>query len=221
MGPRTSGDRSAGRTERKHTSIGIESFAMFIGIAILCVSSYLLGSVNTALVVAASRGVDIRAVGSGNPGASNVLRSLGKGPALLVTLADLLKGFLPALVGLLLWNPAVAAVAGFCAVAGHCYPAFHRFRGGKGVATAGGVALALSPPAMIAMVLMYGIGLAATRISAVGSLTAAVASVPALMIAGVETGAVTWFGATMLFIVFRHRSNLSRLRTGTERKLTS
>ncbi len=194
---------------------------MFIGIAALCVSAYLLGSINTALVVAAPRGVDIRAVGSGNPGASNVLRSLGKGPALLVTVADLLKGFLPALVGLLLWTPATAALAGLCAVAGHCYPVFHRFRGGKGVATAGGVALALSPPVMVAMVLMYGIGLAATRISAVGSLAAAVTSVPALIIAGVETAAVAWFGATMLLIVLRHRSNLSRLRAGTERKLTS
>lgn len=194
---------------------------MFIGVVILCTIAYLLGSINTALVVAASRGVDIRAVGSGNPGASNVLRSLGKGPALVVTLADLLKGFLPSLVGLLVWTPEAAAAAGFCAVAGHCYPAFHRFRGGKGVATAGGVALALSPPVMIAMVLMYGIGLAATRISAVGSLAAVVASVPALIVAGVETGAVFWFGATMVLIVFRHRSNLSRLRTGTENKLTS
>ena len=172
-------------------------------------------------MVAGSRGVDIRAVGSGNPGASNVLRSLGKGPALLVTVADLLKGFLPALVGLLLWTPAAAALAGFCAVAGHCYPVFHRFRGGKGVATAGGVALALSPPVMVAMVLMYGIGLAATRISAVGSLAAAVTSVPAFIIAGLESGAVVWFGATMLLIVLRHRSNLARLRAGTERKLTS
>lgn len=194
---------------------------MFIGIAILCVTAYLLGSINTALVVAASRGVDIRSVGSGNPGASNVLRSLGKGPALLVTVADLLKGFLPSLVGLLIWTPAAAAVAGFCAVAGHCYPAFHRFRGGKGVATAGGVALALSPPVMIAMVLMYGIGLAATRISAVGSMAAVVTSVPALIVAGVETWAVFWFGATMVLIVFRHRSNLSRLRAGAEHKLTS
>ena len=211
----------AGGTDRKHTSVRIESTVMFIGIAALCVGAYLLGSINTALVVAASRGVDIRSVGSGNPGASNVLRSLGKGPALLVTAADLFKGFLPSLAGLLLWTPGVAAMAGFWAVAGHCYPAFHRFRGGKGVATTGGVALALSPPVMLAMVLVYVIGLAATRISAVGSLAAVVTSVPAFIVAGVETGAVLWFGATMLLIVFRHRSNLSRLRAGTEHKLSS
>lgn len=150
-----------------------------------------------------------------------MLRSLGKGPALLVTAADLFKGFLPSLAGLLLWSPGVAAMAGFWAVAGHCYPAFHRFRGGKGVATAGGVALALSPPVMLAMVLVYVIGLAATRISALGSLAAVVTSVPAFIVAGVETGAVLWFGATMLLIVFRHRSNLSRLRAGTEHKLSS
>ena len=194
---------------------------MFTGVAILCASAYLLGSISSAFVVAASRGVDIRAVGSGNPGASNVLRSLGKGPALLVTVADLLKGLLPTLVGLLMWTPMVAALAGLCAVIGHCYPAFHRFRGGKGVATAGGVALALSPPVMIVMVLMYGIGLALTRISAVGSLAAAVTSVPALLMAGVERRAVLWFGATMLLIIFRHRSNLVRLRAGTEHKMSS
>lgn len=192
----------------------------FTGVTVLCLSAFLLGSINSALVVAGSRGVDIRAVGSGNPGASNVLRSLGKGPALLVTVADLLKGLLPSLVGLLVWTPAVAALAGLCAVIGHCFPAFHRFRGGKGVATAGGVALALSPPVMVVMVLMYGIGLALTRISAVGSLAAAVTSVPALLVAGVETRAVLWFGATMLLIIFRHRSNLSRLRTGTEHKMS-
>ncbi len=194
---------------------------MFTGVAILCASAYLLGSISSALVVAGSRGVDIRAVGSGNPGASNVLRSLGKGPALLVTVADLLKGLLPTLVGLLMWTPMVAALAGLCAVIGHCYPAFHRFRGGKGVATAGGVALALSPPVMIVMVLMYGIGLALTRISAVGSLATAVTSVPALLMVGVERRAVLWFGATMLLIIFRHRSNLLRLRAGKEHKMSS
>lgn len=192
---------------------------MVIGIVAICLGAYLMGSINAALTVARARGVDIRAVGSGNPGASNVLRVLGKGPASVVYFADLLKGFLPSLFGVLVWDPAVGALAGLCAVIGHCYPAFHRFRGGKGVATAGGMALALAPLVMIVMVLMYGVGLALTRISAVGSLAAAVVAVPALLVTGVDAWAVAWFGATMLLIVFRHRSNLIRLRSGTEHKL--
>ena len=81
------------------------------------------------------------------------------------------------------------------------------------------MALALAPLVMIVMVLMYGVGLALTRISAVGSLAAAVVAVPALLVTGVDAWAVAWFGATMLLIVFRHRSNLIRLRSGTEHKL--
>ena len=153
------------------------------GIAVICLGAYLLGSVNAALVVARSRGVDIRSVGSGNPGASNVFRILGRGLAAMVVLFDLLKGLLPALVGLLVWDPAIGALAGLCAVIGHCYPVFHRFRGGKGVATAGGMLLAVAWPVMIAMVVMYGVALALTRISAVGSLAAAFGGCP-----GVVTG---------------------------------
>lgn len=121
----------------------------------------------------------------------------------------------------MVWGPAVGALAGLCTVVGHCYPVLHRFRGGKGVATAGGMALALAPTVMIVMVVMYGSGLALTRISAVGSLAAAAVAVPALLLTGVDTWTVVWFGATMLLIVFRHRSNLLRLRAGTEHKLTS
>ncbi len=192
---------------------------MFSGIAVLCLSAYLVGSINMASVVAASRGVDIRRVGSGNPGASNVARSIGRGPTSVVAAADLLKGFLPALAGLLLWTSEEAALVGLCAVAGHCYPAFQRFRGGKGVATAGGVALALSPPLMLAMMAVFVVGLAATRISAVGSLAAVLVSLPASLMVGMEGWTAGWFGVTMLLIVLRHRSNLLRLRSGAEYRL--
>ena len=192
-----------------------------VGITALCLGAYLLGSINAALVTARTRGVDIRSVGSGNPGASNVLRILGVGPAVVVYLADLLKGFIPSMIGLLVWDPEVGMLAGLCAVIGHCYPAFHRFRGGKGVATAGGMALAVVPLVMIVMVVVYGVGAKLTRISAVGSLAAAVVAIPTSLLIGIDTGALVWFGATMALIVFRHRSNLSRLRAGTEHKLTS
>ena len=192
----------------------------FVGVGALLVCAYLLGSINAALVVARARSVDIRAVGSGNPGASNVLRAMGKGPATVVYLADLLKGWLPAVVGLAIWDATIAGMVGLGAVIGHCYPAFHRLRGGKGVATAGGVVLALSPLAMALMIGVYAVALAVTRISAVGSLAAVLLAIPALLLAGVDSGAVGWFGVATLLILLRHRSNLARLRAGTENKLT-
>ena len=109
---------------------------MTFGILALCLSAYLVSSLNAAAIVARSRGVDIYATGSGNPGASNVYRTLGKGSAALVYTADLLKGLAPALIGRLTFDITVASFAGLCAVIGHCFPVFHRFRGGKGVATA-------------------------------------------------------------------------------------
>lgn len=192
---------------------------MLIGAIALFLGAYLLGGVSMALAVSRARGVDIRQVGSGNPGASNVLRAVGKGSAVLVYLVDLAKGFVPALVGLLVWSPYVGAAAGLAAVLGHCYPVYHRFRGGKGVATAGGAVLAVAPPVMVAMVIVYGVALALSRISAVGSLAAAVVSIPALLLAGQTRGTVAWFALMMVLIVFRHRSNLSRLRSGTENRL--
>ena len=192
---------------------------MLIGAVLLFLGAYLLGGINVALVVSRARGVEIRQVGSGNPGASNVLRAVGKGPAALVYAVDLAKGFVPALIGMLAWSPYIGAAAGLGAVLGHCYPIYHRFRGGKGVATAGGVMLAVAPLVMVAMVIVYGVALAFSRISAVGSLAAAVVSIPALLLTGQTRGTVAWFALMMALIVFRHRSNLSRLRSGTENRL--
>ena len=197
----------------------LDSAEMLIGAVALFLGAYLLGGVNIALVVSRGRGVDIRRVGSGNPGASNVLRAVGKGPAAAVYLVDLAKGFAPALIGSLAWSPTIGAVAGLGAVLGHCYPIYHRFRGGKGVATAGGVMLAVAPLVMVAMVVVYGVALALSRISAVGSLAAAVISIPALLLTSQPGPTVAWFALMMALIVFRHRSNLSRLRSGTENRL--
>ncbi len=192
---------------------------MFFGVTALLVGAYLTGSVNPAVLVSRWQRVDIHDVGSGNPGASNVLRSMGKGTAATVLAADLLKGFLPTLLGALWWSSAVGALAGLVAVVGHCYPIYHRFRGGKGVATAGGALLALHPAVMVVLLVVYGLSAKLTRISAVGSLAAAVVSVPALLVVGADGRTVAIFGAMMLLIVVRHRSNLSRIRSGVENRL--
>lgn len=190
-----------------------------LGGGALFVCAYLIGSINTALLIARVGRIDIRAVGSGNPGASNILRAMGKGPAAAVYIGDLLKGLAPSYLGLIAGDATLAALAGLGAVIGHCYPAYHRFRGGKGVATTTGVVLALSPLVMVLMIGVYVIGVAVTRISAVGSLTAVLVTVPALLLVGVGYGAVGWFAIIVLVIFYRHRSNLARLRSGTENRL--
>ena len=186
----------------------------------LVAAAYLLGSVNSAVLVARSHGVDIRSTGSGNPGASNVYRTLGAGWASLVYLLDLLKGCVPALVGMLLGGgPGWAAALGAAAVIGHCYPVFFGFRGGKGVATAGGVLLVVSLLTMLAAVVVYIVLALWLRVSAVGSLAAAAVVMPGLLLTGVRGWALAWFGFMLVLILWRHRSNLSRLRAGEENRV--
>ncbi|MEO5766756.1 MAG: glycerol-3-phosphate acyltransferase, partial [Polyangia bacterium] len=115
---------------------------------LLCLGAYLLGSVPTGLLVARARGVDIRTVGSGNIGATNVARGLGKGWAVVVLLCDALKGFLPVFLARQCpecFSTTAVALAGLAAIVGHMFTIFLKGQGGKGVATSLGVALGLSP----------------------------------------------------------------------------
>lgn len=187
---------------------------------LVALGAYLLGSVPTGLLVARARGIDIRKVGSGNIGATNVGRALGRRFAALVLLVDAAKGFVPVLVARRLDLPPPAiALAGFLAVVGHMFTVFLRGRGGKGVATSFGAALALAPAAAGASVAVYAVLLAATRISSVGSL-AAVTSFPVfLWLWGERTWPNLAFGGAITALVwFRHRENLRRLGRGEELK---
>jgi acyl phosphate:glycerol-3-phosphate acyltransferase len=196
--------------------------------ALLLAGSYLLGSVSFSLmIVRLVRRVDVRTVGSGNAGATNVLRTSGRWPALLVLLLDIAKGVVPVRVAQALGAPSeIAAGAGLAAIAGHVYPVFFGFRGGKGVATGFGVFVALFPLAgAAALALFVGVG-ALTRVVSLGSMVAA-ASVPPLAAAFARIGwappvnavelILTAAGAAL--VLFRHRSNLARLWAGTERRL--
>ena len=116
----------------------------------LCAGAYMLGSIPSGMLVARLKGVDLRKVGSGNIGATNVARAMGKGWAIAVLAADAAKGFVPVWLGRRLGlAPTVVALAGFLAIAGHMFTIFLRGRGGKGVATSLGVALALCPLAAL------------------------------------------------------------------------
>ncbi|MFW6051929.1 MAG: glycerol-3-phosphate acyltransferase [Myxococcota bacterium] len=181
-------------------------------------AGYLLGSIGSGLLLARREGVDLRGVGSGNIGATNVGRVLGKQAYYTVLLLDALKGFAPTLAARLTMGPEDpwTAATGVAAALGHCYPVWHGFRGGKGAATAAGVLAAAAPAAGTAAAVTF-VGLKkASRRASVGSLGGAV-------VGTVATVALTGLGwrtamasALLALIVARHRSNIARLLRGEE-----
>jgi acyl phosphate:glycerol-3-phosphate acyltransferase len=193
-----------------------------VGAAALAFAGYLLGSIPFGLLVArAVRGVDVRASGSGNIGATNVVRVAGVGPGLLVLALDAAKGVLAVLLAraFVPGAPFVQAVCGLAAVLGHVFPFSLGFRGGKGVATALGVLSVLVPAAALAGVLAYALVFALSRISSLGSLAAGPAAVAA---AAVWPGTGLSVGFTSVLyavIVFTHRGNIRRLLGRVETRL--
>jgi glycerol-3-phosphate acyltransferase PlsY len=188
---------------------------------LLLVVAYLLGSVPFGVLVARARGgVDLRRVGSGNIGATNVLRAVGKGAAALTLLGDIGKG--AAAVGLGRWfsvSPTVLAMIALAAVVGHLLPVFAGFRGGKGVATTLGVILATMPAVGGLLLLIW---LAVAAIWRYSSLAALVASAALPILAWLLDGRPPMVGlsvALLLIVLVRHRENIIRLRQGTEGKV--
>lgn len=182
--------------------------------------SYLIGAVPAAAWLARTRGVDIRKVGSGNSGATNVLRSLGKGPALAVAVFDILKGVLAVLLARTLGlSEGWAALCGVLAVIGHNFSPFLGFRGGKGVATSFGVIAILDPViGLVAFVLAIAC-MWLTRFVSAGSIMGAFI-VAALVLVLPRPD---WDRAAVLFLaallVWQHRENVRKLQAGTERRL--
>jgi acyl phosphate:glycerol-3-phosphate acyltransferase len=180
---------------------------------------YLSGSVPFAYLLSRRRGIDLRRVGSGNVGASNVLRTSGVRNAVAAMCLDAVKGAVAVFVASRLTStPAVPLAAGVASVLGHVYPVWLRFRGGKGVATAAGVFAVLSPGALLAACVVFVASVWLTRFISVGSLAATVA-LAGMTIADddplVPVGAL----ASAAIIVHRHRANLVRLFRGTERRV--
>ncbi|WP_119334029.1 glycerol-3-phosphate 1-O-acyltransferase PlsY [Geobacter sulfurreducens] len=186
---------------------------------ILTTVAYIVGSIPTGLLLARASGVDIRATGSGNIGATNVYRTLGRTVGIATLLGDCLKGLVPVLVARKLGfaDPWVAAV-GLAAFLGHVYTIFLGFKGGKGVATALGVFLGVSPLSVLgALALFIGI-VAATRYISLGSIIAA-AAMP-FLVAAVERRPLL-VGMTLVIaviVIAKHRENIRRLREGTENR---
>lgn len=185
----------------------------------LTFGAYLLGSISPGLLLARARAVDLRAEGSGNIGATNVARVLGKRAGRTVLVLDAAKGALPALAARLALGPddPWSAATGTAAVLGHCYPVWHAMRGGKGAATAAGVLLALVPPAGIAAVATYLALKKATKRASVGSIGGALVGAGTTFALLGPASPRTWMaGALFALVLARHRENLRRLAHGQE-----
>jgi glycerol-3-phosphate acyltransferase PlsY len=199
---------------------------MFWSVCVV-VLAYLLGSLSFAVIVSkAMRLDDPRSYGSGNPGATNVLRSGNRLAAVFTLLLDALKGVVAVLIARFVAErlgdgDSVVALAGLASFLGHLYPVFFRFRGGKGVATAAGVLLALSPWVGLASLGTWLVVAVATRYSSLAALvTAVLAPVYFYFLHGDSQGVIA-VAVMSVLLVWRHRANISKLLNGTESRLGS
>jgi glycerol-3-phosphate acyltransferase PlsY len=183
---------------------------------------YLAGSVPFAFLLARRAGIDVRVAGSGNVGATNVLRTTGAWRGVVVMSLDVAKGAAAVLIvnGVIggAWQ---AALTGAAAIVGHIYPVWLRFHGGKGVAVAAGVFSVLAPIATSVAAGVFLMIVWATRYVSLGSIAATVALPPVAWWAGAPRAVVLTAAGSAALILFRHRANLRRLRLGTERRMGS
>lgn len=184
-------------------------------------AAYLIGAIPVGYLVARlGGGVDIRAAGSGNIGATNVLRTLGALPAVATLLGDVAKGFLAVSVARAAGEaPPWAAVGAVLAIAGNCWPVFLRFRGGKGVATGFGAFLALAPWATAPTALVWVVVAASFRYVSLASIMACLCLPIGVAVLGYPHAATAAGAAAATIIIYRHRDNLGRLLAGNERRL--
>ena len=183
------------------------------------VLGYLLGSIPFGMILARVMGLgNLREIGSGNIGATNVLRTGSKKAAALTLLLDGAKGAVAVLLARAMAGEDAAQLAGLAAMIGHCFPVWLQFKGGKGVATFLGILIALAWPVGIGACLAWLAGALLSRISSMGALVAAAASTFLIMFTG--NGTMLVLGALLTLLVFwRHRANIARIKAGTEPKI--
>ena len=183
--------------------------------------AYLVGSIASAILVCRAMGLpDPRGEGSGNPGATNVLRIAGKGPAALTLAGDVLKGALPVLLASSLpLAPTVEALSALAAFLGHLYPLYFRFEGGKGMATALGAIAALAWPVACTMCAIWLAVAAVTRYSSLASIVAAIGAPVAALWFAPHPANLGVLVAIAGFLLWRHRRNVQRLVRGTESRI--
>jgi acyl phosphate:glycerol-3-phosphate acyltransferase len=186
---------------------------------IIILLSYLLGSIPFALLVGKlGYGIDIRQHGSGNLGGTNTFRTLGKKAGFIVSAADVLKGTLAASLPVLLNADLHPLVAGIPAVIGHCYPVFAKFKGGKAVATSGGVLLFAEPLLFLLVLLTFFLSLFMSKYVSLSSIMAGVGSVVLSLFLADTITTYILIGFT-IFLLYRHRQNIVRIAKKTEPKV--
>src|SRR5436190_9676764 len=202
-----------------------------LGYALTAVVAYLLGSIPTGFLLAKARGIDIRTVGSGNIGATNVFRALGTPTGILVLLVDALKGWVAVFVvakmvyRLMEWTPDprgqewLAICAGLCAILGHNYTCWLHFKGGKGIATSAGVVLALLPSALAIILGIWIVVFALTRYVSLASICAAFALPFDTWVTGKSVTMILVSCVMGALAIYKHRSNIKRLLSGTESRI--
>jgi acyl phosphate:glycerol-3-phosphate acyltransferase len=198
-----------------------------VGYILAVLIAYLLGSIPTGFLMGKARGIDIREVGSGNIGATNVLRILGKPAGIFVLLADAAKGWLAAFVLarlLAAWfDPAgidgFAICAGVAAILGHIYPCWLSFKGGKGIATSAGVLIAWVPLPLLIILTIWIVVFAFSRYVSLASICASFALPFAAWIVGESVTIVLVTAALAVLAIYKHKSNIQRMLKGTENRI--
>ena len=192
---------------------------------LLAVGAYLFGSIPSGLIAGRlTRGLDVRAYGSGKTGATNVLRTLGPGAFAAVFIADFAKGLLPVLVAAAWFgSPLAEIVAGLAAQAGHNWSVYLRFQGGRGVSTGVGALFGMSPVVAAVVILVAVIVMAASRMASLASLSGGIVAIPLMIgvvLAGMEQPIyLLYVIPSVLIVIAQHRDNIERLRNGTERRI--
>ena len=189
--------------------------------ATMMIFAYLLGSVPTGYLMGAWKGIDVRTVGSGNIGATNVARLVGKRQGILTLVADAAKGFIPVFAAIQLGFAPAAALVGSAVFLGHLYPIFLKFQGGKGVATALGVFAGLAPLATLVLIVIFAAVALTSRIVSLSSMVAALAAPVTLWVFSYPPAVVGLSVLIASMIIVRHRGNLRRLLAGTEPRFGS
>ena len=193
----------------------------FALVAIIAAVGYVLGTFPSAVMIARASGVDITTQGSGNPGASNVARTLGWKKGVLVYALDALKGVLAVVVGRLVAGDAGGYWCAATAIVGHVFPATRRFKGGKGVATGSGAILVLQPVLSVVLAILWVSISKLTKKASIASLVVTVGVPVGMLISGTPAWEVLAMVGLAFLVVAKHIPNLRRLRAGTEHSLDS
>ena len=206
---------------------------LVLGYILVAVVSYLLGSIPSGFLVAKARGIDIRSVGSGNIGATNVLRILGKPAGIFVMLADALKGALAVIIAVRVIGPWFSGMpgnqanewygvcAGVAAILGHNFTCWLSFKGGKGIATSAGVLVALVPWSLVIILAVWIVTLALTRFVSLASVLASATLPFAAWMTGESLTMILITGGLAVLAIYKHRTNIKRLLSGTESRIGS